>query len=128
MTGSGLPVTPARAEHAAVLVLQLTPAALSALVLAAHFLRRGQLLPCALCLAMAGALFVRSRWTPRVVQVFLLCGAGLWITSIFTLVPQRTAAGEPWVRLAVILGAVAAVSLAGAALLSSARVRAHYSR
>lgn len=109
------------------LVLLLTPAALSALVLAAHFLRRGQVVPCVLCLAMVAALFVRSRWTPRVLQVFLLFATAVWVASIATLVPQRMAAGEPWVRLAAILGAVGAVSLAGAALLSSARVRSHYS-
>lgn len=106
--------------------LQLTPAALSALILAAHFLRRGQLVPCALCLAMVALLFQRSRWALRIVQVFLVCGAGLWAATIATLVPQRAAAGEPWLRLTVILGAVVLVSLAGAALLGTRRVRAHY--
>lgn len=110
------------------LALRLTPAALSALVLAAHFLRRMQFAPCALCLAAFALLFVRERWVPRVLQVFLLAGVALWVGSIATLVPERIAAGEPWRRMAVILGAVALLALAGAALLAGERVREHYSR
>lgn len=126
MPGAGVPRAPACTNIAHMFALQLTPAALSALLLAAHFLRRGQLVPCALCLAMVALLFQRSCWAPRIVQVFLIAGAGLWATTIATLVPQRAAAGEPWQRLAAILGAVMLVALAGAALLGTRRVQAHY--
>ncbi|MFN8589701.1 MAG: hypothetical protein U0704_18080 [Candidatus Eisenbacteria bacterium] len=97
-------------------------------MLAAHFLRRMQLVPCALCLAAFALLFVRAAWVPRALQVFLVAGALLWGATIAALVPERMAAGEPWGRMAAILGAVAAVALAGAALLSGPRVRAHFSR
>jgi NO-binding membrane sensor protein with MHYT domain len=41
---------------------------------------------------------------------------------------ERRAAGEPWVRMAVILGAVIAVTIAGAALLEARRLRERFAR
>ena len=104
------------------LALTLTPAVLSALVLAAHFLRRGQLVACALCLAAASLAFVRKPWAPRLLQAFLLLGVLEWARTLMVLLAERRAEGEPAGKLVVIVGAVIAVALLGAALAGTRRV------
>ena len=108
------------------LALRLAPAVLSALVLAAHFLRRGQVFPCALCLAAAALVFVRRAWVPRALQAFLVLGAALWLALLPAMVRERIHDGEPWARLVAILGGVAAVALAAALLMKSQLVKRHY--
>jgi hypothetical protein len=106
--------------------LLLLPASLSALVLGAHFLRRGDLGLVAACLALLGLLFVRRSWAARLVQLALLAGALEWLRTLAQLLPMRRAAGEPWVRLVAILGGVALLALLGAALFETRRLRERY--
>ena len=108
--------------------LLLVPAALSFLVLGAHFLRSGHFALVALALALVALLSVRRPWVPRVVQVALVLGAAEWIRTMVELVRRRTAAGEPFVRLVVILGGVAVVAVLAALLFQSARLRRWYGR
>ncbi len=110
----------------AMLALRLTPALLAALVLAAHFLRRGQFLPFVLCLAAAVLVFVRRPWVPRALQAFLALGAVLWLVTLAGMVRERMHSGEPWVRLVAILGGVAAFTLVAAAVVGTQVVRRHY--
>jgi hypothetical protein len=107
--------------------LVLTPAVLAVLLLAAHFLRRGQLLACAACIGVVLLLFVRRAWSPRVAQVALALGTLEWIRTLVVLVNARRAEGGPWERLALILGSVIALTLLGAALLGTRSVTRHYS-
>lgn len=106
--------------------LLLLPAGLSLLVLGAHFLRRGQLAGVAGCLALIGLLFVPRRWAARLVQLALLAGTVIWVRTLAQLLPERRAAGESWVRLVAILGAVALVAVLGAALFETRRLRERY--
>jgi len=108
--------------------LLLMPAGLSALLLGAHFLRRGDLLPVVACLVLVALLFVRRDWAARVVQVALVLGAVEWARTLAVLLPARRAAGEPWVRLVVILGAVALLAVAAAALFETRRLRERFGR
>jgi hypothetical protein len=103
--------------------LLLTPAGLSALVLGAHFLRRGQFVLVVAAPALVVLLFVRRAWAARVVQVALLAAALEWLRTLAVLLPARRAAGEPGLRLVVILGAVALVAVAGAVLFETPRLR-----
>lgn len=107
---------------ARMMALTLTPAVLSALVLAAHFLRSGQLVACALCLAAASLAFVRRPWAPRVLQAFLLLGVLEWARTLVALLGERRALGQPTGRLVIIIGSVIAVALLGAVLAGSRRV------
>ena len=107
---------------ARMLALTLTPAVLSALVLAAHFLRSGRLVGCALCLAAASLAFVRRPWAPRVLQVFLLLGVLEWARTLVVLMGERHALGQPAGRLVIIIGSVIATALLGAALAGTRRV------
>jgi hypothetical protein len=87
-------------------------AALAALVLGAHVWRAGSLL-LALVVALVPLLLVaagRHDWPRWTVQGVLLVGALEWVRTLFALVERRQLLGLPWVRLAVILGSVAAVT------------------
>jgi hypothetical protein len=110
----------------AMLALTLTPAVLSAIVLAAHFLRGGQLIACVLCVVVAALAWTREPWVPRAMQVFLALGTLEWAHTLVRLTGERRALGEPAGRLVVIMGSVIAVALLGAALLFTRRVREHF--
>jgi hypothetical protein len=110
-----------------VIGLLLLPAALSLLVLGAHFLRAGNDALIAIVLVCLGLLGVRRRWAAWVVQGALLIGAVEWIRTTVELVKWRTAAGQPATRLVVILGGVTLWTLVSAVLFRSARLRRWYS-
>lgn len=109
-----------------ILFARLFPAVLSLLTLGAHFLRRGHLVPCALCVALAFVLALRRPWVPLLVQAALFVGAIQWAgTALFT-VRERAHEGGPVVRLAIILGFVTLFTAASAWLVGSRRVRERY--
>ncbi|MBI2789276.1 MAG: hypothetical protein HYX59_11395 [Elusimicrobia bacterium] len=94
-------------------------ASLFCVVLAAHFLRMGAMTGVLVCLALpAVAALTRARWALRCLQAVLLLGSGSWIVTALRLGAQRRAAGDPWLRMALILGTVAALSALAAALLN----------
>lgn len=87
--------------------LRLLPVILGFLLLAAHFYRAGLLPLTVLCVALPLLLFLRRAWVPRLFQVLLVLGALEWLRTLYVFVAMRIAFGEPWTRLALILGAVA---------------------
>jgi len=89
-----------------VFVLRRLPALLALLMLGAHFLRFGQLPLVALCLALLVPLFVPRPWAQAVTRWALLLGALVWLWTLVEDVRMRLAFGEPWLRLALILGGV----------------------
>ena len=108
--------------------LLYTPVVLSLLVLAAHFLRAGKEMAVAVSLLLIPALFVRRYWTARLVQAALILGALEWLRTLYALAQMRAAQGEPYTRMAVILGVVAAVSLVSAMILETKTMRSIYRR
>jgi len=106
--------------------VRLLPVLLSALLLAAHFSRHGLTLLMPVALAVPAVLLVRRPWVPRVMRAVLLVAALEWVRTGIVLGQARVAAGEPWVRMAVILGAVAGVTAASALVFRNRAVRAHY--
>ncbi len=94
------------------------------LLIAAHFLRANALLIAVLCAATPCLLIVPRPWAPRVVQLLLLAATAEWLRTTIVLAHDRTAAGEPWRRMAVILAAVAGVTL-WSALLAPRAARGH---
>lgn len=94
-------------------------ASLCCLILAGHFLRMGALLGVAVCLGLpVAAAATRARWALRSLQAVLVMGSLNWIVTALRIGAERRAAGQPWLRMALILGAVAALSALSAALLS----------
>jgi len=98
--------------------LRVVGAVASLLVLAAHFLRGGHWL-LVLVLALAPLLLLTGRnWAVRTLQLILLVGAAEWVRTLMLLAAARLRSGEPFLRMALILGAVAAVSTLSAIGLS----------
>ena len=87
--------------------LRLLPVVLSLILLAAHFYRAGYTALTVLCVALPCLLLLRKAWIPRLFQVLLALGALEWLRALYGFAAMRIAFGEPWTRLAVILGAVA---------------------
>jgi hypothetical protein len=95
-------------------------------VLGAHFLRGGDISLVAVSLGLLVLLAVRRRWAARVLQVALLLGALEWIRTLLALAGGRMQAGQPVLRLAIILGVVAAVTGLSALLFQTRRLRRVY--
>ena len=108
------------------MIFRSIPVFLSALLLAAHFLRWGNLPLVVLCLLFPFLLLIRRRWTLLTVQVLTLAGAAIWANATYRLVRQRMLLGEPWGRLVVILGLLILLSCVAALLLNSKTVKDRY--
>jgi len=108
--------------------LRLLPVLISFLLVAAHFLRSGQVIFVSLVLCMPLLLLLRQAWVPRVVQVVLLLAAAEWLRTLVSIAQLRMHTGEDWVRMAVILGAVALFTAASGLVFRHAALRAWYTR
>jgi hypothetical protein len=106
--------------------LIVTPIALAAL--AAHFGRSGRFVPAAIALSMIGLLLVRRGWAARTLQVALALGAIEWLRTLAVLVAERQSLGSPYLRLAIILGAVAIATALCAVAFETRAMRARYTR
>jgi len=95
-------------------------------VLGAHFYRAG-LWPLVLaCLALIALLAWPRAWVARLVQAALLAGAVEWVWIAYGNVQRRIAIGQPWTRLALILGAVALFTAASALVFRDDRIKARF--
>lgn len=100
--------------------------ALSALILAAHFLRAGQPAGVVASLALLGLIAIPRRWAARAAQAALLLGAAEWTRTLVALVGERREAHAPFARLTVILAVVAAGTAGSALVFESRRPRERY--
>jgi hypothetical protein len=108
------------------MVVRLLPVLLCAALLAAHFSRHDMPALIPVALLFPALLLVRRPWVPRVLQVILALAALEWIRTAISLGRARIAAGEPWTRMALILGAVALVTAASALVFRLPAVRVRY--
>jgi len=86
------------------------PVVLSFLLLAAHFLRAGQILGVAVCLLLPLLLGVRRAWSVWVLRGALAVVGLWWVRILAAIAAERRSLGEPWLRMALILGGVALVA------------------
>jgi hypothetical protein len=107
-------------------LLQLLPVLVSALLIAAHFLRSGSPLLVIFCLAMPLLLLIRHPLAARIVQASLILAALVWVRTAAALAALRSDLGLPWVRMTVILGAVAAFTLGSFFVFLSKTLRRRY--
>lgn len=106
--------------------LPLLPAVLAFALTAAHGLRLGDMGLFSACLGCAGLLFSRRAFA-RLAAIPLLCGAALfWVHTALELAALRRAFGEPWLRLGLILGGVAALCLVAAWLLTTVSAKKRF--
>lgn len=107
-------------------VLLYLPIVLSLVVLGAHFMRYGNQIGVAAAAVLIVMLFIRQWWVARLVQIALLLGALEWSYTTWELLQLRAAHGLPYVRMVVILGTVAAVTLCSALLFQTATLKKVY--
>lgn len=108
--------------------LRLMPAAVGLLLIAAHFLRAGLPLVCGALVVMGVLLAVRRPWSGRVLQVTLALACLEWLRTLAVLSRVRLAEGAPWLRMALILAAVALWTAWAAWLLQSPPCRRYFKR
>lgn len=106
--------------------LRLLPAVLCCIVLGAHFLRGGHLFLAAALAAFPFALALRAPWVKRAFEGVLVTAVLVWLTTAVRLGAARLEAGEPWLRMACILGGVAAFNGLALWLLQGGRMRAFF--
>jgi len=106
--------------------LKLLPVIFSFLLLAAHFYRSGQVILTGLCIAILALLLLKESWVVRVFQFALLAAALEWLHTLYFLVQIRIESGQPWVRLAVILGAVAVLTALSSLVFRAESLRNRY--
>ena len=97
-------------------LLRLVPVIISFLLLAAHFSRAGMLILGIVCVVIPFLLFIKKYWIVPGLQILLVLGSVEWFRTIYFVAQQRMEIGEPWIRMAVILGVVALFTGFSAAL------------
>lgn len=108
------------------LFLRLLPAVLGSVLLGAHFLRWGNILLAAALAAFPFALALRAPWVKRAFEAVLAVGVLVWLSTAVRLGAARMESGEPWMRMACILGGVAAFNGLALWLLQGERMRAFF--
>lgn len=106
--------------------LRISLFVVAALLLGAHFLRAGNLMMVALCLAVPLLFLWRNRWSLMLLQFLAYCAAGTWIGLTIELVQLRQQWGQPWAVAVIIMGAVTLFTLLAGLLLNSRAIEAHY--
>ena len=106
--------------------LQLLAPVLSFLVLAAHFLRAGQMVLVAATLVFLVLLAVPRAWAARAAQAALALGALEWVRTIVMLIGLRVRMDLPYGRMALILGLVALLTFLSSLVFRSRRLRRYY--
>ena len=107
-------------------LLRLLPVILSYLLLGAHFYRAGLTALTTACIALLFLLFVPKPWVARLTQIVLVLGALEWLRALYYFAAMRSAFGEPWARLALILGAVALFTALSALVFQSRDLQQRY--
>jgi hypothetical protein len=108
------------------MLVRFLPMILSCLLMAAHVLRSVGLTAALLVLLLPLLLLVRQSWVPLVMQGVLGLAVLEWARTAVVLARGRIAEGEPWMRMAVILGAVAAVTAAAMLIFRQPAVRRYF--
>ncbi len=107
-------------------VLIYVPVVLSFVILGAHFMRYGNSIGVIGALVLIALLIVHRPWVARLMQVVLILGALEWVRTLYELVQVRVAYGQPFGRMIVILGIVAAVTFCSALLFQSSALKKIY--
>lgn len=70
--------------------------------------------------------YTRAGGILRVLQIALIAGGAEWIRTTVALASARDAAGEPWIRLVAILGAVALFTMCSGLVFRFPRLKERY--
>jgi len=108
------------------MIVRVSLYVVAALLIAAHFLRFGNLPAAALCLAVPLLLLVRRAWTLMLLQGLAFAAAAIWLFTAWQIAEERWALGQPWLRATIILAGVAVVTALAGVLLQSEGMRERY--
>jgi len=106
--------------------LRLLPVFVVLAILAAHFYRGWAWVPFGITVALLPLLFVRAPWAARALQAALVVGALEWLRTAAALIAVRQSMGQPYTRLALILGGVALATALCALIFQWRPVRARF--
>lgn len=106
--------------------LRVSLLALSAILIAAHFLRTSSFIPMLICLAAPFLLFIKKRWSVLTVQALTVVAAMVWLLTLYGIIQERIFVGRSWTASAIILGVVAGYTLLTGWLLNSPIVKEQY--
>ena len=95
-------------------IIPVVPLSLSALLIAAHFLRSGNTVMVVFSLLVPLILLTRERWALIAIQVLLVAAAAEWVRTALIIANARIANGAPTMRTFIIVGAVAVLTLLSA--------------
>lgn len=104
----------------------LIPPVIGLLLLAAHFFRGEHLLVALVSFLAIFLGFVRRPWAARTMQVCLVLGAVEWLRSTVSLILSRSELGEPFLRLAIILGGVTLFTALSSLVFRTSKLRDHF--
>ena len=107
--------------------LRLLPVLISFLLMAAHFVRAGQAGIAIVLLALLLLLTLRKTWVPLIIQLVLLLGAVEWVRTLISVAQLRIELDMPWMRMAIILGAVAVFTALSCLVFWSEALRKRFS-
>ncbi len=96
------------------------------LLLSAHYSRADNLLMTIVFIILPFLFFIRKTWVRRMLQLALIFGTGVWIQTAINIVKIRIDNDMDWIRLAIILGAIALLTLFSAILLEFKRFKNHF--
>lgn len=108
------------------MILRAIPACLALFLLGAHFFRAGSVILAAVCAALPLLMLVRRRIALRVLQFALASGVTIWIHTAVVLTRMRMQLGAPWLRMLLILTAVALFTGWCVWLLNAKRVKQRF--
>jgi hypothetical protein len=107
-------------------ILYLFPAITGLILLGLHFFRNDNAFAMYVSFLVIFLMFVRRPWVARILQTCLIIGAFEWVRTTVLLTIERNQNGEPFLRLAIILGAVALFTLFSALIFRTKRIRSHF--
>jgi hypothetical protein len=107
-------------------ILRLIPLIIASLLLAAHFLRGGNIGLMVVSVLVPLLLLIGKRWSLMVVQLSAYAAAVVWVYTAIHLVQERMISARPWSGAVIILSSVALFSVFAGLLLNSRKVKERY--
>jgi hypothetical protein len=112
--------------HLPIIPMRIIPLILAFFLLAAHFLRSGNIILMTLSVLVPLLLLFKKYWILLLVRWLAYLGALVWVHTTLILVQQRIMAGVPWARMFLILSGVTVFTLYSGHLLNSDIVKRRY--
>lgn len=97
-------------------------------LLAAHFFRYGWVLLAVTSLVFPFFLLIRKPWVAIIIQLALLLGAIEWGRTLMITVQYRMDYDMPWIRMAVIIGAIVLINIYTAVVMQSSSLKKMFNR